>query len=360
MSSSSSSSNADYEHVCQAARAQQLYRPTPLLQSDPLTALTGGRPVYLKLDCLQPSGSFKDRGMAHLCLSLPPTVTRIVSSSGGNAGLAAATVARALRVSSKKNLECTVVVPVTTKQIVVKKLRALGATVQVVGNNWNEADAFVRDLVQQHADDTAYVPPYEHPRLWTGHSTVVDEILRELPAALEGVDAPPPTILLSVGGGGLLCGVLEGLERNERRDCRVIAAETAGASCFGQSFAQGGAVVKLNAIDSVASSLGALQASPMALERALQYSKNGGSVQSAVCTDAEAIDACWQLARDHRLLVEPACGAALAVLYSERLRRQMGLDAAGDGGDGPIVVEVCGGSGVNLELLQEWKEQFGV
>jgi L-serine/L-threonine ammonia-lyase len=61
------------------------------------------------------------------------------------------------------------------------------------------------------------------------------------------------------------------------------------------------------------------------------------------------------LAQDHRLLVEPACGAALSVVYSPRLRAEYLQDIKG-----PIVIEVCGGSGVNVSLLQEWKEQFGV
>ena len=60
-----------------------------------------------------------------------------------------------------------------------------------------------------------------------------------------------------------------------------------------------------------------------------------------------------QLARDHKLLVEPACGAALAVLYSDRLRQEMFTNFPSDGG--PIVVELCGGSGVTLDLLQQWK-----
>ena len=84
------------------------------------------------------------------------------------------------------------------------------------------------------------VPRYEHPKLWTGHSTVVDEILREL-AAWEKDDAP--TILVSVGGGGLLCACWRGWNATSERDCRVIAAETVGASCFGQSFEWGGQVV---------------------------------------------------------------------------------------------------------------------
>ena len=61
-----------------------------------------------------------------------------------------------------------------------------------------------------------------------------------------------------------------------------------------------------------------------------------------------------QFARDHRMLVEPACGAALAVLYSDRLRNQyFGKESTLQG---PVVIEICGGSGVNMELLLLWKE----
>lgn len=325
--------------VASEARAQHLFRQTPLIRSDPLSRLAG-TPVYLKLDALQASGSFKDRGMAHLCVELSKAgVTKIISSSGGNAGLAAATVAQQL------NLDCTVVVPLTTKPLVVDKLESLGATVLVTGENWNAADAVVQQMV---ADDstgkTAYVPPYENPLLWTGHSTVIDEIYEEME------EKPPATIIVSVGGGGLLCGVLEGLERLNVK-CNVIAAETDGASSFAQAW-NSGELVTLPSIDSIATSLGALQVSQSAIERSTSHEKKSlGAVKTAICTDEEAVDACLQFARDHRMLVEPACGAALAVLYSDRLR---------EGIQGPVVVEVCGGSGVNLELLQQWKEQLSL
>lgn len=325
--------------VASEARAKQLFRQTPLIRSDPLSRLAG-TPVYLKLDALQNSGSFKDRGMAHLCLELSKQgVTKIISSSGGNAGLAAATVAQQLQ------LDCQVVVPITTKQLVVEKLESLGATVQVIGENWNAADAVVQKMVADDASGkTAYIPPYENPLLWTGHSTVIDEIYEEM-----GKEKPA-TVIVSVGGGGLLCGVLEGLDRLNVK-CNVIAAETDGASSFAQAW-NSGELVTLPSIDSVATSLGALQVSETAIERSKSHeSKSLGSVTTAICTDAEAVDACLQFARDHRMLVEPACGAALAVLYSKRLRK---------GVEGPIVVQVCGGSGVNLELLQQWKEQLSL
>jgi len=270
----------------QVTAAQDLYRRTPLIRSDVLSEMVGGMmPVYLKLDALQNSGSFKDRGMAFLCWELQRLhgVSKIMSSSGGNAGLAAATVARQL-----DNMECTVVVPKTTKPLVIDKLKALGATVQIVGENWNQADAYVRNVV---ANDTslAYIPPYEHPLLWTGHSTVIDEIY-------DSMEEPPGTIIVSVGGGGLLCGVLEGLERLNKH-CNVIAAETVGAASFGQAWqSRKQQPVTLPAIESVATSLGALQVSPTCLERAKNHEAKGlGTVQSVTCTDAEAIDACLQV-----------------------------------------------------------------
>jgi L-serine/L-threonine ammonia-lyase len=131
----------------------------------------------------------------------------------------------------------------------------------------------------------------------------------------------------------------------------VIAAETDGASSFAQAW-ESGELVTLPSIDSIATSLGALQVSESAIERSKRHEeKLLGTVKAAICTDTEAVDACLQFARDHRILVEPACGAALAVLYSERLRKDIA---------GPVVVEVCGGSGVNLDLLQLWKEQFSL
>ena len=84
------------------------------------------------------------------------------------------------------------------------------------------------------------------------------------------------------------------------------------------------------------------QVTQVALDRASQH-----RTEAAICTDREAINACVAFAADHRILVEPACGAGLAVAYSPRLRKMLqGLPSA--------VIEVCGGSGVNLELLGEW------
>lgn len=337
-------STSQQERAAASARDSNLFLRTPLIHSTPLTSLCG-KEVYLKMDALQPSGSFKDRGMAHLCDTLlrrhglKPGGLKLISSSGGNAGLAVTTVGTVI------GMEVDVIVPQTTKPIVIDKLNSLGAKVTVHGANWNEADSLARSLAEDD-EDSEYVSPYDNPLLWTGHSTLVDEIVEDL---FEGVGG----IIASVGGGGLLCGVFEGIERHDLgKSCAVIAAETEGAASFHKAF-ESGKTVRLESIDSIATSLGALEVTPVSLERATSLQSRGGTAKSLVCTDSEAVEACVRLANDHRILVEPACGAALAVLYCDRLR-----EGALNGIDSPVVVEVCGGSGVNLDLLDSWRKDF--
>jgi L-serine/L-threonine ammonia-lyase len=175
-SPSVSSSNIGYASppscVAQEARSLNLFSTTPLIHSAPLSWLCHPHPVFLKLDLLQPSGSFKDRGMAHLCTTVQKmhnsasnsdTTDRmkVISSSGGNAGLAVTTVARNI-----PQMDVSVIVPETTKPLVVEKLRSLGAEVTIHGKNWNAADALARQWVddaKKSGGGAVYVSPYDNP-----------------------------------------------------------------------------------------------------------------------------------------------------------------------------------------------------
>ena len=309
---------------------------TPLIHSTPITqALRNQKQsaqthAMLKMDAMQLSGSFKDRGMAHMCKTLKKQgKSYLISSSGGNAGLAAATM------GNKLGINVRVVVPTTTKPLMLDKMRAQNANVTIHGDNWNAADELARQLVAESDGKAAYVPPFEDPLLWEGHSTLIDEL------AEDGVK--PGVIVASVGGGGLLCGILLGLRRHGWEDVAVYAAETQGASCFAAAV-EAGKPVRLEAIRSVATSLGALEVSPNAYRLAQEH----GQVRSVVVSDREAIDACTRFLDDHRVLVEPACGAALAVGYSHGAVLSE-FDS--------VVFVVCGGSGVNLSILREWESK---
>jgi len=146
-------------------------------------------------------------------------------------------------------------------------------------------------------------------------------------------------VVLAGGGGALLAGVVQGLERHGWTDVPVIAAETAGADSLAQSLAQGRRVL-LDRITSVATSLGARQVCQRAFDLAQVH-----PVRSAVVTDAQALDACLRFIDDHRLHVEPACGAALALAYAGAPALQ---------GFKRVLVVACGGTTNTLEQLRTW------
>ena len=288
-----------------------LYIETPTLLSEPLS-LMADKPVWLKLEALQPSGSFKLRGVSLLCQQeLAKGARGFVSSSGGNAGIAVAYVARKLGVHVR------VVVPETTSEVARQLIRAQGAELIVHGESWFEANAYVQESL---AADEAFIHPFDHPLLWQGHSSLIDEVAQ--------LGIKPGAVVLSVGGGGLLCGAVEGMQRVGWLDVPVLAMETEGADSFAAARAAGKAV-RLPAITSIASSLGARQVCDQALVWADEH-----PVISQVVSDAAALGACERLLRDHRLLVEPACGAALAAITESSKQLQSAES---------VLVIVCGG-----------------
>ncbi len=267
-------------------------------------------------------------------------------SSGGNAGLACATSALAL------GYKATIVVPITTSPYMVSKLHDLGAHVVQTGANWSAADRYLREELMAKHPGAVYVPPFDHPDIWAGAAPLVDE----LGVQLRGVAVDG--IVCSVGGGGLMCGIMEGVERvYGRRPPTVLAVETIGADSLYASV-QAGKLVTLPAITSIATSLGATRVAEKALEWAL---KCGDRLVSAAVSDADAVMASVRFLDDARILVEPACGATLAPAYNGDLRRYLGKGLSDDEWAAKhIVLVVCGGSNINLDILAEYRKRFGV
>ena len=299
-----------------------LHIETPLLESRPL-AVHAGRSVWLKMDALQPSGSFKLRGIGAACEAHARRGARcFISSSGGNAGIAAAHAGRRLGIPVQ------VVVPETTSARALELLRLEDAQVTVHGASWQEANELARSMLGEH---DAFLHPFDDPLVWEGHATLVDEVARS--------GLRPDAVVLSVGGGGLLAGVVAGLRRNGWDQVPVIAAETEGAASLAGSLAAGERIT-LAAIDSIATSLGAKQVCEQAFRVAREH-----PLKSVVVSDRAAARACLRFLDEQRVLVEPACGAALAVAYD-------GHPALAD--YRTVLMVVCGGVTATLEQLQGW------
>jgi len=304
-----------------------LHIQTPTVRSQPLS-LASGMEVWLKLDALQPSGSFKLRGVGAVCENhVRQGKKRFISSSGGNAGIAVAYSGRML------GIPVTVFVPETTTARARELIEQEGATLVVHGASWQEANALA--LSQMDAD-AAFIHPFDGEGLWQGHASLIDEVV----TAGVAFDC----VVLSVGGGGLLSGVVQGLDRNGLQQTPVIAIETAGADSLTQSV-HAGQRIELPAITSIATSLGAKQVCENAFR--LTHSHD---VRCQVVTDIEALNACEQFLTDHRILVEPACGASLAAVYSSQ-RELL------DGFKRPLVI-VCGGATATVQQLEVWRRQL--
>ncbi|MBZ7922324.1 pyridoxal-phosphate dependent enzyme [Ensifer adhaerens] len=300
-----------------------LHLETPLIESRPLS-LASERSIWLKMDALQPSGSFKIRGVGAACEHHARNgKRRFVSSSGGNAGMAVAYAGRRL------SIPVSVFVPETTTERAKALIRQEGAEVIVHGGAWDEANA--RALASVDAE-TAFIHPFDDPLLWAGHATMIDEVVRS------GLSFD--AVALSVGGGGLLSGVAEGLERNGLRDIPIITAETEGTASLVASV-KAGTLVELPSVTGVATSLGARKV----CEQAFEISQTR-PVECVVVNDQSAVDACIRFLDDHRVLVEPACGAALAIAYGhagQLLRFER------------VLIIVCGGATTTVERLQAWQ-----
>ena len=303
-----------------------LHIETPQFESRALSIGTG-RTVWLKMEAMQPPGSFKIRGIGLACQEYARRgATRFISSSGGNAGIAVAYAGRHLSVP------VVVVVPETTTERAKALIQQEGAEVVVHGASWHDANQLALSMV---SESDAFLHPFDDPFVWQGHGSLVDEIVRS------GVK--PDAVVLSIGGGGLLSGVLDGLHRNGWSDVPVVAVETVGADAFAQSV-HAGRRVELPAIKSIATSLGATQV----CEQALAWTERH-SVLSTVVTDESAVNACLRFLDDQRVLVEPACGASLAAVY-EGAAELEGFDS--------VLVVVCGGVTTTLDKLEGWSQEW--
>jgi L-serine/L-threonine ammonia-lyase len=298
-----------------------LHIETPLIESGAMS--TPGQSIWLKMDALQPPGSFKIRGIGFACEEYARRgARRFISSSGGNAGLAAAYAGRRLAIP------VTVVVPETTTERAIELIRRECAEVIVHGASFQEANAMAQSMLT--ATD-AFIHPFDDPLLWEGHASMIDEVAR--------AGVKPDAVVLSVGGGGLLCGVVSGLRSNGWPQVPVIAVETAGADSLAQSIGAGERI-ELPRIASIATSLGARKVSGQAFEWTRHH-----PVRSVVVSDSAAVAACIRFMDDHRVVVEPACGASLALAY----------DALAHLGEfRKVLVIVCGGVTATVAQLHKW------
>jgi threonine dehydratase len=293
------------------AAARRLHghiRRTPVMPLE-LGAFGTHAQVTLKLEQLQHSGSFKARGAFNALLSMPVPEAGVVAASGGNHGAAVAFAARAL------GHKVEIFVPTLASASKVARIGSYGAAVTVVPGGY--ADALVAAGRRAAETGALSIHAYDAAETVAGQGTLG----RELDAQLTIVD----TVLVAVGGGGLIGGIAAWFENR----VRVVGVEPAHCPTLERAFAQKAPVdVEVGGI--AADSLGARRIGELPFAIARKF------VEGVVLVDDDAIRAAQLvLWRDLRLAVEPGGAAALAALLSGTYRPALGEKVA---------VILCGGN----------------
>jgi threonine dehydratase len=268
-------------------------RETPLYHSETFTRLAG-RPVLLKAENLQRTGSFKIRGAYNTIASLGPKEREagVVAASAGNHGQAVAWAAR------EAGTRATIFMPEDAPMAKVEATAAYGGVVELAGESFEAAVA----AAQEHVERTGatLVHAFEDPRVIAGQGTIGLELAEQAPEA--------ETVLIPVGGGGLAAGI--SLALRERRPGQRIV----GVVCRpGLTIADG---ISVKERGELASSI---------LERTLD--------DTVEVSDEEISDALVLCLERKKLLVEGAGAAGLAALLAGRA-----------GGSGPVAVLLSGGN----------------
>lgn len=308
-----------------ASRVRPIARVTPLIEVPwPATAVTptppdsrlptpdGDRPLWLKLENMQPMGAFKIRGAFNMVAQLPREALDrgVITYSSGNHGQAVAMAARAL------NAPAVIVMPTTAPKVKVDGARGYGAEVQFAGTT--SLDRKVRAEEEAASRGLTIVPPFDHPWIIAGQGTAGLEILEQRPTV--------GTVFVPVGGGGLISGISTAIKLS-RPTIRVVGVEPAGAAKMSTSL-RAGAPVTLPKAESIADGLLTVRPGELTFQHVRQFVDEVVTVSEEQIVEAVA----W-LFRHARIVAEPSGAVTTAALMH-------GLGAP----RGEVVAVVSGGN----------------
>ena len=296
------------------ARIHEIIRPyirrTPVLHASGSDVGLGPFPLTFKLEFVQHAGSFKARGAFANLLTRPVPPAGVVAASGGNHGIAVAYAARRIGIPAK------IFVPTVSSAVKVESIRACNADVVVTGERY--ADALAAS--EQYAADTEAMPIHAFDQLETllGQGTVARELSEQVPDAA--------TVLVAVGGGGLVGGIAAWYAESETR---VIGVEPVAAPTLSEALKAG------RPVDAPAGGIAADSLAPKRVGE-LMFPIAQQHVERVVLVEDEDIVRAQNVLWDaFRLFVEPGGAAAFAALLARQYEPAP---------DEHVVVVLCGGN----------------
>ncbi len=293
---------------------------TPLVESPSLTA-QAGVPVYLKLETVQPTGSFKLRGATHaLAVLAEQGGQRVVTASTGNHGRAVAHAARSL------GIEAAVCMSSLVPRNKVDAVRALGAQVHIVGKSQDGAEVEANRLAREAG--YVYVPPFDHPDVIAGQATLGLEIVEAVPDVAN--------IVVPLSGGGLFAGVAFAAKAANAA-IRMTGVTMARGAAMHASLAAGKPVL-VDELETLADSLGG----GIGLDNRYTFAMTQALIDETLLLDEASIArGIVHAYREERLVVEGAAAVGIAALLDGVLRTKPAR--------GPIVL-IATGANIDIDV----------
>jgi threonine dehydratase len=280
-----------------ASRIAPYIRRTPLVRADGLSAATG-RDVYLKLETLQRTRSFKRRGACNALLALAertPRLPPLVTASAGNHGVALSSIACELGV------RLTIYVPKDAPRAKLDRLRGPGITIVADCLDYDDAEA--RAIEAGRRGEGLFISPYSHPDVIAGAGTVGLEVLVDMPHT--------GAIVVPTGGGGLLAGVAIGVDGRTP----VIGVEPEVNPAFTDALAAGHTTTIAPGASLADGLLGNLETNALTFDLVRDR-----RVPVHLVPEARVVDGVRVLFEHERLVAEGAGGIAIGALLDGRLQ----------------------------------------
>jgi threonine dehydratase len=297
---------------------------TPCLFSPYLSSLTGAR-VYLKLENMQQTGSFKERGVLSFLMGSSPDVRHVVTASAGNHAQALALHAARL------NIKATIFMPEGTSNTKVSSTQKLKATVELTGQSYDEAYTKAREYAESY--NAEYVHAYNDRKVIIGQATVALEIYEQI--------TKPDVIIVPVGGGGLISGMAQFVANLTPTATKIIGVQAEDFQSMAQALVKG--TMNPGARKTIAEGIAVKKVGDLALEICEKTRPDFVAV-----SDQEIEHAIMMLVERQKIVTEGAGAAPVAALCKEEYRHSF---------DGKTVVVVISGGNIDISLLARLSAQ---
>jgi len=313
--------NVHDEVIKAQTRIKNYLQPTPLVYAEQLSKITEAN-VYLKLETMQPTASFKIRGAFNKLLSLTSEQSQrgVVTASTGNHGAAVAYACR------KLDLRVEVFVPKAASIAKVNAIKSYNATIHFYGDDSGATEQYAREYAEQH--NKVYISPYNDNMILSGQGTIGYELLQQH----KKID----TILVPVGGGGLIAGIAGYIKPMDKK-IQIIGSLPENSPVMAECV-KAGKIIDLNNKPTLSdATAGNIDADSVTFPLCQAY------VDAYIAVSEDEIKAAMRLLieKEH-LLIEGSVGTAVAGLIksAEQLKQK-------------TVVIIVSGANISIETLKK-------